>query len=356
MNLMKHILLLALVTGCFLEGKAQQDSLPPATEKKSAVAEPGQIHDSLKKKRTVLPARDSVKRKSQAVGFAGDSLKTLPVVRAMNNHTHYPAAEPKTPEETRAALSYDQFLSRLLDNNHFFSNTSRPVPDFDAVRPARPADEMLFFVSFGILMLLAVIRLAFYKYFSDLSKAFFNATLSQRQLKEQLSQTPFPSFLLNIFFAMAGGFYFFLVLRHYHYIVAYNPLYLIPAFMLLIGLIYLVKYLFLKISGWLFGSVELVDGYIFIIYLINKVMGVALLPFIVLMAFGDDGIAEISLYIALSLIALLIVYRYIRTYGLIKNYIYFSKFHFFLYLCAFEIAPILIIGKLVLIWLNGTGG
>ncbi len=98
----------------------------------------------------------------------------------------------------------------------------------------------------------------------------------------------------------------------------------------------------------LFGSGALIDGYIFIIYLINKVMGIALLPFIIIMAFCPPEIATISLYVALSFILLLVIYRYIRAYGLIKNYIYFSKLHFFLYLCAFEIAPLLLIYKVLL--------
>ncbi len=341
-KILRYILLLIVMAGSCPAGWAQQADTLHSTQAKE-------------KTKPLVITRDTVGAKHAVRRLAvTDTLKKaiVPLPGAKNSRTGI-----KEKAFTNAApLNYEQFLRRLLSMNHFFTNQSDPIQDFDSVRPPQQGHELLFYISFGILLLLAIMRLAFYKYFSDMFRAFFNPVLSQRQLKEQLSQTPFPSFLLNIFFAIAGGFYFFLILKHYNYIVSYNPLYLITAFILLVGIVYFFKYLFLRLAGWLFGSSALIDGYIFVIYLINKVMGIALLPFIIIMAFCPPEIATISLYAAFSLMLLLITYRYIRAYGLIKNYIYFSKFHFFLYLCAFEIAPILIIGRLVLIWLNGSGG
>jgi hypothetical protein len=133
-----------------------------------------------------------------------------------------------------------------------------------------------------------------------------------------------------------------------------RPLYLIPVFMALFMAVYLIKYVFLRFSGWLFGFQEATSGYVFTLYMVNKVLGVALLPFILILAFSTPAFAGVALDISLILIVMVFVYRYIRAYALVKNQIFFSRFHFFIYLCGFEIAPILIIGKLVLIWLNGA--
>ena len=60
--------------------------------------------------------------------------------------------------------------------------------------------EILFYGFIGLLLFLAVIRQSFPKYFTDLFRLFFRTTLKQRHLSEQLTQTPLPSFLLNLLF------------------------------------------------------------------------------------------------------------------------------------------------------------
>jgi Domain of unknown function (DUF4271) len=248
---------------------------------------------------------------------------------------------------------YFAWLNGVLSENRFFKNVDLPIAEPDIVRPSH-TNGVLFYLVTGVLFLLALVRVSFSKYFSDLFRAFFNPTLSSRQLKDQLLQTPLPSLLLNIFFCISTGVYLFLLLRYFKFIVSYKMFVVILAMVLLIGGIYLFKYILLLISGWIFGSKELVEAYIFILFLINKITGILLLPFIIVLAFCSYPIAEVGFYLSLSILLGLIIYRYIRSYGLIKNYISLNNFHFFLYLCAFEIAPVLIVAKVILIWLNGN--
>lgn len=254
--------------------------------------------------------------------------------------------------------SYSGFVQYLLEHNAIFQQVQNPIPDIanpiNKNIPKQRADDVLFYLIIGIFLLLAIIRLGFQKYFSDLFRAFFSPTLSQRQLREQLSQTPFPALLLNLFFSFSAGIYLYLVLRYSNYMAGDKPLYLIGVFVLLFIIIYLVKYILLRFSGWLFGQPEIMDGYIFTLYLINKIMGIILLPFILILAFSSPLLAKITLDISIFIIILLFVYRYFRVYSMAESHITFSKFHFFIYLCSFEVAPVLILGKLVFIWLNGA--
>ena len=55
----------------------------------------------------------------------------------------------------------------------------------------------------------------FAKYFNDLFRVFFRTTLKQRQIKEQLMQTPLPSFAFNIFFIASAGLYADFLLFHF---------------------------------------------------------------------------------------------------------------------------------------------
>lgn len=279
-----------------------------------------------------------------------------------------PAVKPATADTSKAAAdtvlqqptvalhresAYDVFLRSLARNNMFLQANKPRYYDLNTPRPYKDLDWLVYLVT-GIVLLLGIIRMAYLKYFSDLFRAFLNPTLSQRQLKDQLSQSPFPNFLLNAFFVVSLGVYLYLLMYRQQYIFNADAWLLIPGLVLLVAVIYLSKYLVLRFCGWLFGNADLADAYIFILYLINKVLGILLVPFLVILAFCQPEIARAFLYISLFFIILLIGYRYVRSYSVVKQYLSFSKLHFFLYLCAFEVAPVLILTKVLLIWLTGN--
>lgn len=297
--------------------------------------------------------KDTAKVYQPSLGVSDDSLLLAPNLTGRDTMQSKNGLQTLTRMVLYRRNSYDSLMEILVQTHPLLRN-DRPVV-YEVMRPRNMASkDWLFYLLLGVCFLLAAIRLTFYKYFKDLFRAFFNPTLSQRQLREQLAQTPIPSMVMNFFFAVSMGLFLFLVMQYRQFTTQANLALLIPALILLIGAIYLFKFLFLRFSGWLFGSRELVAAYIFILYLINKVMGVVLVPFLVILAFSPDPIAEVSLYISVFIIVLLIVYRYVRAYGLVKNYISIGKFHFFIYLCGFEIVPVLIIAKWVLLWLKGN--
>jgi Domain of unknown function (DUF4271) len=209
--------------------------------------------------------------------------------------------------------------------------------------------DALFYTLIGLVMIFALLRRAFPKYFIDLFRLFFRTTLKQRQIREQLMQTPLPSLLLNGFFVICGGLYATFLLIHFK-LVEEQDFWL---FFLYSGLglsvIYLVKFIGLKIMGWVFGLEEATNSYIFIVFIINKVIAVFLLPFLFLLAFLNGSGYHIALLLSWIVVGGLFLYRFILSYTAVHNQVKFNPFHFFLYLCAFEIAPLLLIYKLLLI-------
>ncbi|GAA0529020.1 DUF4271 domain-containing protein [Chitinophaga japonensis] len=310
------------------------------------VVRPQQAADSLQRGRTGTAGRASPAASAAPPAQAARTATTAAI------DTTVTASQPSKLPLNRPS-AYDNFMRSLANSNVFLKPDKPRYFQLNPLRPYKDLDWLVYLIG-GIVLLLGIIRMSYLKYFSDLFRAFLNPTLSQRQLKDQLSQSPFPNFLLNTFFAISLGVYFYLLMYRQQYIFNADAWLLIPGLVLLVALVYIVKYLVLRFCGWLFGNADLADAYIFILYLINKVVGIMLVPFLVILAFCQPGIAQTFLYISIFFIILLVGYRYIRSYSVVKQYLSFSKLHFFLYLCAFEVVPVLILTKVLLIWLTGN--
>lgn len=227
----------------------------------------------------------------------------------------------------------------------------KPSARLDApYREVAESKDLLFYVLIAMLLVFAFLRNAFAKYFSDLFRLFFRTTLKQRQIRDQLMQTPLPSLLFNGFFVVSVGLYADFMLVYFKLITRHD--FWNYYFYCCAGLaaIYLVKYAGLKVLGWIFNLRDAADSYIFVVFVVNKVVGIFLLPFLVMIAFmGEPGytIAVVSSWVG---VGSLIGYRFILSYAAVRNQVRFNPFHFFLYLCAFEIAPLLLIYKLLLVF------
>lgn len=217
------------------------------------------------------------------------------------------------------------------------------------VKKSFQGKEALFYYLLFLLLLFGLMRRAFSKYFSDLFRVFFQTTLKQKQIREQLLQTPVPSVLMNIFFVLTSGLYVNLLLNHFNLI--YTPdfwmQYLYCAWA--IGTIYLVKFFWLQISGWIFNVKELANSYTFIVFIVNKVIGMYLLLFLVLIPFTQGTLNQVLLTLSWLGVAGLLVYRFILSYGATRNQIKFNPFHFLLFIMAFEVIPLLLIYKMLLL-------
>ena len=95
-----------------------------------------------------------------------------------------------------------------------------------------------------------------------------------------------------------------------------------------------------------------VDIYLFVVFMTNKVIGSLLLPFLVLITFSGPLLTEIGITLSIIMVCLFYVYRFIAGYAALHKEIKISGLHFILYLCAFEIAPLLLIYKVLVTYLE----
>jgi len=209
--------------------------------------------------------------------------------------------------------------------------------------------DWLFYYLILLLILFGFLRRAFAKYFHDLFRVFFKTTLKQRQTQEQLLQSPLPSVFMNGFFVLSAGLYANFLLSYFQLSVTENfwLQYLYCAGTL--ASIYLVKFIGLKITGWLFNVSNATDSYIFIVFIINKMLGIYFLPFLLLLAFATPSLYHAAMIISWFGIGLLLIYRFILSYGAVRKEVKLNSFHFVLYILGFEVVPLLLIYKLLLL-------
>lgn len=246
---------------------------------------------------------------------------------------------------------YSAAWKNVLGRNNFLNASGKAVPMIVKFKKDS-AENIYFYLIAGLVFLLGLIKFIYSRYFSNLFRVFFNTSLRQNQLADQLLQSKLPSLFFNAFFIISGGVYIYFVLRQYQFVKEGHPWFLLPLCILLLGLIYVVKYSSLKFTGWVTGHSQATDTYVFIIFLIAKITGVILVPFIVLMAFSNAVIASGGLLVSLLLIGFLLLLRFFRSYGLIQNQLKVSRFHFFLYIIGVEIIPLLLIYKGLLLLLS----
>jgi len=218
----------------------------------------------------------------------------------------------------------------------------------DGERKIFVGKEWLFYYLVLILILFGLLRRAFAKYFYDLFRVFFKTTLKQRQTQEQLLQSSLPSVLMNAFFVITAGLYLNFILTYFHLSITDN-FWLQYAYCAgALAAVYIVKFIGLKLTGWIFNVSNATDAYIFIVFIVNKVLGIFLLPFLLLLSFTTEPLYGSAIYLSWLGIGLLLIYRFILSYSAIRKEVKLNSFHFVLYILSFEVVPLLLIYKLLL--------
>lgn len=250
--------------------------------------------------------------------------------------------------QRKAALAAFQEVLKDHPYCKFYNKPDRQPISFRTTE----SNDGVFYYIVALVLYLALMRLFFYKYVNTMFTLFFRATLRQQQLREQLLQAPLPALLMNIFFVVSFATYFTLLAIHHRMSFADNFWTTLLYAVIIIASIYVIKYIFLNIVGWIFGISNMVDTYIFIVFLINKMTGIFLLPMIALLAFPSPALLPAMLMVSYILVGGMFFYRFIISYRPVRSEIKVSRLHFFLYLCAFEIAPLLLIYKVLLTFVD----
>jgi len=113
--------------------------------------------------------------------------------------------------------------------------------------------------------------------------------------------------------------------------------------------VFLGRLLMLNVAGILFNRIKILREYLYNIFIFNKLMGMAVLPLIFLLVYTRGVLQEVVFWLTIIVVSGIFLMRLIR--GVVFSY---RKevliFYMFLYLCALEIAPLVLLYR----WLEGV--
>lgn len=172
-------------------------------------------------------------------------------------------------------------------------------------------------------------------------------TVAQREASGLVGNTPYIFLYAN--FLLNAAVFIFLLTRVFAGGEYNNARFLLLCLGIACAL-FLVKHLFVGLLGNLYPVGAEVRRYSFLIMLFNCVLGLFLLPFNVLLAFAGDGelIKQFIAFWMLGLVAIFYAYRSWRSSTIARKFLIADQFHFLLYLCTVEIAPVIVLVKVAL--------
>ena len=220
-------------------------------------------------------------------------------------------------------------------------------------RYSLPDKDILFYLIVLLFLLYGVINNLYPQYYPKLFSQFSQSSLRMLQNREQLVQNTVASFISNINFILSFSLMATLLIFNQHLLpISFWEVYFYLCIFFIV--LYLCKYLCLQLIAYIFNTRELVNTYIFVVFMVNKVLGILIIPFILLLSFSKPVFNSFSIISAAILTLLLFLYRYLFSITSVRSKLHITSFHFFLYLCAFEILPLLILYKFIVQFFGGT--
>lgn len=235
-------------------------------------------------------------------------------------------------------------LTDILNESNNLNFKATPV-DYTISKRNYKEDDFNFYIIIGIVFFFSLIRAIFPKYYSNIFRVFFNASLRQGQLTDQLIQAKLSSLFYNVFFILSFTIYIYYIFLHLKIIENENNYREMIYIFISMLMIYIFKWIIIKFIGWLTNYKKVADNYLFVVFLLNKVLGICLLPLTIVIAFSNHLFVDIAAVISYVVILIVFGLRYLKMYESLANRINLNKFHFLLFLFALEILPLMLISK-----------
>ncbi len=197
---------------------------------------------------------------------------------------------------------------------------------------------------------LIYLKAVYFRNMQERWKAYFNLNLAAQLFRDQENTLAVPVLVLMINALLSLSLLIYLLLGNFIPGIRESVVLLAQIF-LFVSILYGLKYLAYLWLSWVFPFSEEISLFRFNYFLNQKIIGIILVPFTYVAAYLPADVSEYFLFIAVGIFLLSIIIRSLKGLAIGFSYLRRYTFHFLLYICAFEIAPVMIILK----WLHGFG-
>ena len=253
-----------------------------------------------------------------------------------------------TDSQDSANNAIDSGENRSLNGPGIFKNhLLKPVnPN------ARPLNDTIsdwLTVSLIVMMVFFTwFRLFYYKIFRQLLTSYFNMTASNQIVRDESYLLQRASLVISTISYLLGGLFLYQISVLYDWQIYWlqKGLMRFVLFSLIIAISYSIKMILLRGLSVIFNQEKAAGSYIFNLFLMIMMAGLILFPANIFLAYSS---AEVKQFVAIAsfvLIGFMFLFRLSRAVRIWFSIPQFSFFYLFLYLCAFEVAPLLVVWKL----------
>lgn len=199
-----------------------------------------------------------------------------------------------------------------------------------------------------VLAVFAYLRTAYPKKLAAYYEAFINNVKAEQLLRDEQNVNTLPSILLLLTSIASISTLYYALIRSFNLsLFNLNGFSLFIVLFILVLVYMSIKSIVIQVTGYLFKLHDELNFYLFTQVLFNYFTGLVLIPLSTIYFYGNQNLKIPALYVALSLLFLLFSYRILNIIikGIQTQHV--SGVYIILYICTFEISPILIVGKLL---------
>ena len=153
---------------------------------------------------------------------------------------------------------------------------------------------------------------------------------------------------LYLLFLLNAGIFAFLMVYRFSGQSPMNQFWTFLYCVLGVSLAFLIKHTILYIISSVFPIAKEVKLYNFIIITSGILLGLILLPLNIFIAYSPEILGNMLTYIAFGAIGIVYLVRSLRSLSVASPFLATDQFHFLVYLCAVELAPLMVLAKLLI--------
>jgi hypothetical protein len=247
------------------------------------------------------------------------------------------------------SLRHDQFIDTLLKkfafdpflfNSHTLKQQQLRMGHY---RPSR--DTWIIFVILFLLIYAGVLNRILSKDIYNVILGFYLKSSFAKLSKEDNLLTSWAFIFLFILFGFTIGLYIYQVIRYFDISYTISGAQLFLACSTLVIILSVLKILMLRVLGFIFDMPKIVRDYVSVLYLTYFNLAFIFLPVVICFSLLPSVITPYLLKVSVGIIVIVLLIQYTRSVLSIISNFTFHKIYLFIYLCALEICPVLILIK-----------